>query len=87
MADDKKTTKQQDIAAMSFEQAMTALEEIVRNLESGEAGLEEAISQYERGAALKKHCEDKLRSASERVEKIVLNADGAVTGSEPAAFD
>ena len=68
-----------DIAAMSFETAMAALEEIVAKLESGEASLEESITLYERGAKLKTHCEAKLRDAELRVEKIVQGADGPGT--------
>ena len=72
-----KTGKQDDIAAMSFEQALAELEKIVGQLESGEARLDDAISAYERGAALKQHCETKLREASDKVEKIRLAADGS----------
>ncbi len=75
-----------DIAAMSFEQALAELEEIVRNLEKGEAKLDESITKYERGAALKSHCERKLAEAQERVEKINKRADGSIS-AEPAKFD
>lgn len=68
-----------DIAAMSFEQALAELEKIVGQLESGEARLDDAISAYERGAALKQHCEAKLREATDKVEKIRLAADGSVS--------
>lgn len=71
-----------DIAAMSFETALAELEKIVRSLEEGNAKLEDAISAYERGAALKRHCEAKLREAQAKVEKITLSQDGAV-GTEP----
>lgn len=74
-----KTGKQDDIAAMSFEQALAELENIVGQLESGEARLDDAISAYERGAALKQHCEAKLREATDKVEKIRLAADGSVS--------
>jgi len=74
-----KSGKQDDIAAMSFEQALAELEKIVGQLESGEARLDDAISAYERGAALKQHCEAKLREATDKVEKIRLAADGSVT--------
>ena len=74
-----KTGKQDDIAAMSFEQALAELERIVGQLESGEARLDDAISAYERGAALKQHCEAKLREATDKVEKIRLGADGSVS--------
>ncbi len=71
-----------DIAAMSFESALAELEKIVRSLEEGNAKLEDAISAYERGAALKRHCEAKLREAQAKVEKITLSQDGTV-GTEP----
>jgi exodeoxyribonuclease VII small subunit len=75
-----------DIAAFSFEQALAELEKIVAELESGQAPLERSIEVYERGAALKAHCEAKLEAARLRVEKIVVGAQGAV-GSEPAEFN
>lgn len=75
-----------EIAAMSFEDALNELEQIVRALETGNAKLDEAIAAYERGAALKRHCEAKLREAQSRVEKIVVGADGALT-TEPLPLD
>jgi exodeoxyribonuclease VII small subunit len=66
-----------DIAAMSFEDALSELEQIVKRLESGSGKLNEAITSYERGALLKRHCEAKLREAQARVDKIVIGADGA----------
>lgn len=73
-----------DINAMSFEDAMKELEATVGKLETGEATLEELITLYERGAKLRAHCEQRLREAEERVEKITLAADGRPTGSTPA---
>lgn len=67
-----------DIAALSFEDALAELEQIVRGLEGGQQKLEDAIKAYERGAALRKHCEDKLAEAEMRVAAIVKNADGTV---------
>ena len=75
-----------DIAAMSFEQALAELETIVRALESGQAPLEQSIEQYERGAALKEHCEAKLSEARLKVEKIVVGAGGEASGVAPADF-
>jgi exodeoxyribonuclease VII small subunit len=71
------------IAAMSFEEAMAALESIVDTLEKGEAPLEESIALYERGAKLKAQCEARLKDAELRVEKIVQGADGSAAGVEP----
>ena len=65
-----------DIAAMSFEAALSKLEAIVKRLEAGSAKLDDAISAYERGALLKRHCEAKLREAQSRVDKIVMGPDG-----------
>ncbi len=65
-----------DIAKLSFEESLQALEEIVKGLESGDVKLDEAIQNYERGAALKRHCETKLREAQLKIEKIALDADG-----------
>ena len=71
-----------DISKMSFEDALAELETIVSKLERGDAALEESIAIYQRGAALKAHCEGKLRDAQMKVEKIVLGPDGSV-GTEP----
>ncbi len=74
------------IEAMSFEEALNELQGLVKALEKGEAKLEEAIRAYERGAALKQHCERKLREAQAKVDKIVVGADGSLS-SEPMKFD
>jgi len=65
-----------DVSALSFEAALSELEEIVRQLETGKSSLEDAIGAYERGAELKSHCEKKLTEAKTRVEKINLGAAG-----------
>ncbi len=67
-----------DIAAMSFEDALAELERIVRALEDGRGKLDEAISAYERGALLRRHCEAKLREAQAKVERITQAPDGAL---------
>jgi exodeoxyribonuclease VII small subunit len=71
-----------DIAGMSFEEAMAELEKVVRDLESGNVELEKSIALYERGAALKAHCEAKLKAAEEKVAKITL-VDGQPAGLTP----
>lgn len=73
----------EDVKALSFEAALTQLEEIVGKLESGKAPLAESIAIYERGEALKAHCETLLRTAEARIEKITLSRDGRATGTEP----
>jgi exodeoxyribonuclease VII small subunit len=75
-----------DIAAMSFEDALAELEQIVRRLEGGQVKLDEAILSYERGAHLKRHCEKKLNEAQQRVDRIGIGPDGTVT-AEPAKLD
>ena len=75
-----------DIAAMSFEDALAELEQIVRRLEAGQVKLDDAIHSYERGAQLKRHCEQKLNEAQQRVDRIVIGGDGAVA-AEPAKLD
>lgn len=70
---------QPDVTRMSFEDALSELEQIVRALEGGQQKLEDAITAYERGAALRKHCEAKLAEAEARVAAIVRSADGTVT--------
>lgn len=77
------TKASENIEKMSFETALAELEGIVRSLESGATPLEDSISAYERGMALKKHCETRLTDARLRVEKITLSADGTATGSTP----
>ena len=74
-----------DITALSFEQALAELEKIVGALESGQAPLEASIEMYERGAALKAHCEKRLEAARLRVEKIIVGPQGALA-AEPAEF-
>jgi exodeoxyribonuclease VII small subunit len=75
-----------DISRLSFEDALAELETIVRRLEEGSAKLDEAISAYERGAALQRHCESKLQEAQMRVDRIVLGPDGRVA-TEPLELD
>ena len=67
------------INTLSFEQALTELETIVRGLEKGDTPLEQSIESYERGVALKKHCESKLRDAQAKIEKITVGADGSLS--------
>ncbi len=71
----------EDIASLNFEKALAQLEEIVAKLESGKVDLEESIKIYERGEALRKHCEAKLAEAEARIEKIVLSPQGKPTGT------
>jgi exodeoxyribonuclease VII small subunit len=76
-------TSNDDVKTLSFEAALQQLEEIVGKLESGRAPLAESIAIYERGEALKAHCEALLRTAEARIEKITLSRDGKPTGTEP----
>ncbi|AQT05850.1 exodeoxyribonuclease VII small subunit [Acetobacter persici] len=68
-----------NINSLSFEDALSELEKIVRGLEGGQLKLEEAIASYERGAALRQHCETKLSEAEARVQAIVQRSDGSLT--------
>ena len=70
------------VSEMSFEVAMKELETVVAGLESGDVPLEDSIRLYERGAALKEHCQKKLAEAEEKVAKITLDADGRPVGTE-----
>ena len=72
-----------DVAQLTFERAIEELESIVKRLEDGRVPLEESVSIYERGEALKRRCEDLLRQAEARVQKITLDAGGNPTGAEP----
>jgi exodeoxyribonuclease VII small subunit len=71
------------IGSMSFEQALKALEEVVRRLEGGEVPLDESIDLYERGELLRKHCQARLDAAQARIEKIVAGPDGKAAGTQP----
>ncbi|MGB3866514.1 MAG: exodeoxyribonuclease VII small subunit [Xanthobacteraceae bacterium] len=72
-----------DIKTLSFERALEELESIVTRLEGGEVALEESVAIYERGEALKRRCEQLLRQAEARVEKITTDAKGRPNGTEP----
>lgn len=71
------------IASLSFEAAMGELETIVRRLESGDVSLEESVALYERGHALRAHCEARLAAAQARIEQVSLGADGQPAGTAP----
>ena len=70
---------------MTFEEALSALEDIVRQLECGRVQLEEAEAYYEKGIRLKKMCEEKLKNAKARIDKLVIDANGEIVGKE--SFD
>lgn len=71
------------VSELSFEQAMAELEKVVGQLERGDVALDDSIALYERGALLKKHCEDKLKAAEEKVAAITLDGDGNPAGLKP----
>ena len=75
------------ITDMSFEEALRALEGVVRRLESGDVPLDESIALYERGEELRKACQARLDAAQAKIEKIVAGADGAPTGTAPFDAD
>ena len=72
-----------DLSQMTFEDALKALEDVVRKLETGEVPLDDSISLYERGELLRKHCQARLDAAQARIEKIVAGPDGKAVGTEP----
>ncbi len=83
MGTDKNNEKQPDIAGLSFEKALSELEMIVGKLERGDVELEESIAIYERGDALKAHCNRLLAQAEAKVEKITTDSSGKPSGVEP----
>ena len=83
MAQQNNNQSEIDVGQVSFERAIEELESIVRRLEDGKVPLEESVAIYERGEALKRRCEDLLRQAEARVQKITLDASGNPTGTEP----
>jgi exodeoxyribonuclease VII small subunit len=72
-----------DVKRLTFERAIEELESIVKRLEEGKVPLEESVTIYERGEALKRRCEELLRQAEARVDKITTDAGGRPTGTEP----
>jgi exodeoxyribonuclease VII small subunit len=80
---DSKAARFADIEQLSFERALKELEAIVGRLERGDVELEESISIYERGDALKAHCDRLLKQAEAKVERLTFGPDGAPNGSEP----
>ena len=76
-----------EISDMSFDDALRALEDVVRKLESGEVPLDESIGLYERGEKLRAHCQARLDAAQARIEKIVQGADGKASGTVPFEAD
>jgi exodeoxyribonuclease VII small subunit len=83
MAQQNNNQSEIDVGQLSFERAIEELESIVRRLKDGKVPLEESVAIYERGEALKRRCEDLLRQAEARVQKITLDAAGNPTGTEP----
>jgi exodeoxyribonuclease VII small subunit len=80
-------TANSDVKKMPFERAIEELESIVKRLEEGKVPLEESVAIYERGEVLKKRCEELLRQAEARVEKITLDSSGKPAGSAPLDVD
>jgi exodeoxyribonuclease VII small subunit len=76
-------TDQPDFAELSFEDALKQLEAIVARLESGDAALDESITLYTKGDALRAQCEKRLKDAQARIEKITLGSDGKPSGTAP----
>ena len=79
MADDTHS----DVITMPFERAIDELESIIKRLEEGKVPLAESVAIYERGEALKRRCEELLKAAEARVEKITTGADGKARGTTP----
>lgn len=79
---DKTANPANPVEQLSFEQALKELEDIVARLESGRVELEESIAIYERGTALKAHCEKKLKDAEARIERIVVSPGGVVSAEK-----
>lgn len=71
------------IEKLSFEEALTALEQVVRRLESGEEPLDQSLELYERGEQLRRHCQARLDAAQMRIRQIVTDGEGRATGTTP----
>jgi exodeoxyribonuclease VII small subunit len=81
MTDAPETDAPPAITSLSFEAAMKELEVIVRHLESGDVSLDKSVALYERGHALREHCEARLKAAQARIEQVSLGADGTPNGT------
>jgi exodeoxyribonuclease VII small subunit len=79
----RKEKMSEKINELSFEQALEKLENIVSQLESGQIKLEDAVKVYEEGNQLKKICEEKLKNAQRKVEKLLLDKQGEPVSTEP----
>ncbi len=75
------------IEKMSFEEALTALDDIVRRLETGKVKLDEAIEIYEKGQLLRKHCERKLSAARSKIDQITASLNGEAVGLTPVSME
>jgi len=75
--------RDEPVAALSFEDALRALEDVVRKLESGEVALDDSITLYEKGEQLRKHCQTRLDAAQARIERIVAAPDGTAQSTRP----
>ena len=78
---------QKEISELSFEEAMEELENVIRQLETGRIKLDEAVAVYERGVKLKNLCEEKLKTAQSKIEKLVIGQDGTIAGKEDFDHD
>lgn len=76
------STEQVPVDTLGFEEALKELEDVVRRLETGRIKLEEAVATYERGVALKNHCSQKLNDAKLKVDKLMIDKNGTITGKE-----
>jgi exodeoxyribonuclease VII small subunit len=83
----QENSNQPDASTLSFEDALRALENIVRRLESGDVPLDESIALYARGEELRKRCLERLQAAEARIAKLGIDAGGAVTGATPFGAD
>ena len=83
----EENTPQKDLSQLSFEDALRALESIVRRLESGDVPLDESISLYAQGEELRKRCTERLQAAEARISKLTVDAGGAITGALPFGAD
>ncbi len=80
-------TQAGDTSQLSFEDALRALETIVRRLESGDVPLDESISLYAQGEELRKQCLARLQAAEARIQKLTVDPSGTVTGAQPFGAD
>jgi exodeoxyribonuclease VII small subunit len=68
---------------MTFEEALSRLEEVVRRLETSEIGLDESLALFQEGMALSRLCHGRLEEAERKIEKVLAEGQRILTVTAP----